>query len=51
MVFCSKLKEKGVLAGSVGKGRIRLVTHWGIDRTDVEGALDVIIEVAAELQE
>ncbi len=50
MVFCSKLKEKGVLAGSVGKGKIRLVTHWGIERADAEGALDVIIEVAAELR-
>jgi threonine aldolase len=50
MVFCSKLKEKDVLAGSVGKGRIRLVTHYGIDRADVERALDVIREVASELR-
>ncbi len=50
MLFCSKLKDKGVLAGSVGKGKLRLVTHWGIERDDVEGALDVIMEVAAELR-
>jgi threonine aldolase len=50
MLFCSRLKEKGVLAGSVGKGRIRLVTHRGIERSDVEGAFDVIVEVADELQ-
>ena len=50
MLFCSKLKEKGVLAGSVGKGKLRLVTHWGIERADVEGALDVIIEVSAGLR-
>jgi threonine aldolase len=50
MVFCSKLKEKGVLAGSVGKGRIRLVTHWGIERSDVERALDAIKDVAMVLR-
>jgi threonine aldolase len=50
LLFCAKLKEKGVLAGSVGSGKLRLVTHWGIDRADVEGALDVIMEVAAELR-
>ena len=50
MLFCSKLKEKGVLAGSVGKSRLRLVTHWGIERDDVEGALDVMMEVTAELR-
>ncbi len=49
-VFCSQLEEKGVLAGSVGKSRIRLVTHWGIERSDVERALDVIREVADELR-
>ncbi len=50
MLFCSRLKEKGVLAGSIGKGRIRLVTHRGIGRNDVEGAFDVIVEVTDELQ-
>jgi threonine aldolase len=51
MLFCSKLRGKGVLAGSVGKGKLRLVTHLGIERADVEGALDVIIEVASELRQ
>ena len=50
LLFGSKLKEKGVLAGSVGKGKLRFVTHWGIERADVEGALDVIIEVSAGLR-
>jgi threonine aldolase len=50
MLFCSKLKEKGVLTGSVGKGRIRLVTHYGIERVDVDKALDVIRNVADELR-
>lgn len=48
-VFCSKLKEKGVLAGSVGKGKIRLVTHRGIERVNVEKALDIIRDVADDL--
>ncbi|MGE5638355.1 MAG: low-specificity L-threonine aldolase [Chloroflexota bacterium] len=49
-VFCSKLKEKGILAGSVGKGKVRLVTHQGIERADVEKALDIIRDVADELK-
>lgn len=48
--FCSKLKEKGILAGSVGKGKVRLVTHQGIERADVEKALDIIRDVADELK-
>jgi threonine aldolase len=49
-VFVSKLKENGVLAGAIGKGKVRFVTHWGIEREDVETALDAIRSVVGELR-
>ena len=48
-VFTSALKEKGVLASVIGKGKVRLVTHRGIEREHVERALNVIKDVVAEL--
>ena len=48
-VFVSKLKEKGVLAGAIGKRKIRFVTHYGIGRVHVEKALEVIRNVSEEL--
>lgn len=49
-IFVSKLKEKGVLAGAIGKRRIRLVTHYGIERNHVEWALEAIGSAAEELR-
>jgi threonine aldolase len=48
-IFVSKLKEKGVLAGAIGKGKVRFVTHWGIEREHVEAALDAIGNVVGDL--
>jgi threonine aldolase len=48
-IFVSKLKEKGVLAGAIGKGKVRFVTHWGIEREHVEAALDAIGNVVRDL--
>jgi len=44
--FAARLRERGVLS-SGGGGRIRMVTHYGIEREDVDYALDAIREVAA----
>jgi threonine aldolase len=48
-IFVSRLKEKGVLAGAIGKGKVRFVTHWGIEREHVEAALDAIGNVVGDL--
>jgi threonine aldolase len=48
-VFTSKLKEKGVLAGAIGKSKVRMVTHRGIEREHVERALNAMKDVVAEL--
>jgi len=49
-LFTSKLREKGVLAGAIGKGKVRFVTHRGIEREHVERALEAIKDVVAELR-
>lgn len=40
--FTHALAERGVLLGEIGHGRIRAVTHYGIDASDVEHALEVV---------
>jgi threonine aldolase len=49
-VFMKKLKEHGVLAGSISKTRIRMVTHRGIEKEDVEKALVTIEHTIKELR-
>jgi threonine aldolase len=49
-VFMKKLKEHGVLAGSISKTRIRMVTHRGIEKEDVEKALAATEETIKELR-
>jgi threonine aldolase len=48
-VFVKKLKEHGVLAGSISKTRVRMVTHRGIEEEDIEKALVAIEETVKEL--
>jgi threonine aldolase len=48
-VFAQKLKEKGVLASTMGKNAIRLVTHRGIERSHIEKAVEAAGAVADEL--
>jgi len=48
-MFTSALKAKGVLAGAIGKGKVRFVTHRGIERKHVKHALRAIEEVVSEL--
>jgi threonine aldolase len=43
--FCERLKEEGVLMMASGSGRIRAVTHHGIERADVERAVQVMRQV------
>ncbi|MFH0848243.1 MAG: low-specificity L-threonine aldolase [archaeon] len=44
--WVTKLKEKGVKAGAQEGGRVRMVTHRGITREDVDYALHVTEEIA-----
>ncbi|HWO72908.1 MAG TPA: low-specificity L-threonine aldolase [Dehalococcoidia bacterium] len=44
--FAARLRERGILS-SGGGGRIRMVTHYGIEREDIDYALEAIREVAA----
>ena len=48
-VFVGKMREQGVLALALGETRIRMVTHRGIEREDVEIALAVVEGVAKEI--
>jgi threonine aldolase len=48
--FLSELRDGGVLGVAVAKGKIRLVTHRGIEREHVEKALDAIRSVAEKLR-
>ena len=48
--FLSKLRENGVLASTIGKNRVRMVTHRGIEREHVEKAIGAVVNVADELR-
>ena len=39
MHFLERAKEYGVLMGHIGQGKIRAVTHYGIDADDITTAL------------
>lgn len=45
--FVRALAERGLLVGELGYGRIRAVTHYGIDSGDVEEALETVRTVLA----
>jgi len=49
-VFVKKLKEHGVLAGNISKTRVRMVTHRGIEKADIEKALRATEETIRELR-
>jgi threonine aldolase len=40
--FLAAIAEKGILALPVGPDRVRMITHYGIEREDVERALELI---------
>ena len=49
-LFVRKLKENNVLASSMGKNSIRMVTHRGIERNHIEKAINAVDAVAKELR-
>jgi threonine aldolase len=46
----ARLKEKGVLAGTVGPKRLRMVMHYGLDDEDVDMAFAAVKECLAEIK-
>ena len=46
--FLSELSKSGVLMLSLATGRIRAVTHYGIERTDVEKAVQAMRQAMAQ---
>lgn len=50
MEFLSKVREYGVLMGHIGQGKIRAVTHYGIDNNDITTALTSIRRTLIDLQ-
>jgi len=43
-----RLRERGVLVVPWTKGRIRLVTHYGVDKQDIENSLQAIGDILKE---
>jgi threonine aldolase len=50
MQFLAKAREQGVLMGHTGQGKIRAVTHYGIDANDITAALIGIRRALIDLQ-
>jgi threonine aldolase len=50
MQFLAKANEHGVLMGHIGQGKIRAVTHYGIDTNDISTALIGIRRALIDLQ-
>lgn len=50
MLFLAKAQEHGALMGSIGEGRIRAVTHYGIEARDIDAALNGIRRALIEMQ-
>ena len=48
--FISKLKKKGVLAGSMCKYKVRLVTHRGIEREDIKKTVNALEDTVKEVK-
>jgi threonine aldolase len=49
-IFVKELKEHSVLAGNMSKTRVRMVTHRGIKKEDIQKALTAIEETIKELR-
>jgi threonine aldolase len=50
MHFLERAKEYGVLMGHIGQGKIRAVTHYGIDADDITTALAGIRRALIDVQ-
>jgi threonine aldolase len=44
--FQSRLREQGVLTTAFGPTRVRMVTHYGITRQDIDDALERVRRIA-----
>ena len=44
--FVAQMRAKGVVVNSPNRGRIRFVTHWGIDAAAINDALQLIAQIA-----
>ena len=49
--FVEECQNKGLLFYYSGGGKYRLVTHLGIDKEDVQSAVDIIVNVLNLLEE
>jgi threonine aldolase len=45
--FAQKCAERGLLVGAAGEGRIRMVTHLGVDENAVAAAIDILKDLGA----
>jgi threonine aldolase len=48
--WVARIGELGVKAGAVDGGRVRMVTHRGIEKEDIEYSLEVVEKVAKEIR-
>jgi len=48
--FINELRKRGVLALSLGETRVRMVTHRGIEREDIEKALTIVENMVKEVK-
>jgi threonine aldolase len=46
--FVARLKEEGVRANAFGERRVRMVTHFGIERVDIDYTIDVLARLKKE---
>ena len=46
--FLAAIEDDGVLALSVGPDTVRMVTHYGIDRSDIERTLEGVRKAMAK---
>jgi threonine aldolase len=45
--FVAAMKDAGVLVSVFGPGRLRMVTHYGIERADIDDALERVGHAAS----
>ena len=49
-IWVAELNKRGVKAGAQELGRVRMVTHRGIEKEDIECALEAAEEAAKEIR-
>ena len=47
-MFVQKLKENNVLASTIAKNSVRMVTHRGIEKDHIEKAINAVDSIANE---